>query len=332
MSDRSVIPDVSVIVPTHNRSELLRQTLHTVLWQERVDLEVIVVDDGSTDDTSDVVRGIDDERVKLVRHAVAEGVSAARNRGAAEARGEWLAFVDDDDLWAPDKLASQLEAAHSSRRSWVYTGAVNITIDGRIIGGAPPLPPEVVRDRMPRANLIPGGCSGVVLRKDTFEEGEIFDGSYHHFADWDLWNRLARKGMPAWVPRPQVGYRMHAGNASHDTDGMIAELDVIERRYGGPVDRVRFYRHVARVSRRGGRRRRALKYYLQAAALRDREYLQHEFGPDVREVLDELLQELGQRSGRSIPSIRSRRREDAFRDWKDQARLWLDRLGEPSGM
>src|SRR5829696_624334 len=98
--------EISVVVPTHNRSGLLAQTLRSVLWQRGVDLEVLVVDDGSTDDTAEVV-----------------------------------AVLDDDDLWAPDKLARQLAAAQATGRSWVYTGAVNIDDDLRVLGGMPPYPP-----------------------------------------------------------------------------------------------------------------------------------------------------------------------------------------------
>ena len=98
-------PEVSVVVPTHNRSGLLAQTLHSVLWQRGVDLEVLVVDDGSADDTAEMVAGLADPRIRLLRHDHPQGVSAARNRGVAAASGRWLAFCDDDDLWAPDKLA-----------------------------------------------------------------------------------------------------------------------------------------------------------------------------------------------------------------------------------
>jgi glycosyltransferase involved in cell wall biosynthesis len=131
-----VSPDVSVVVPTHNRSGLLAQTLRSVLWQRGVDLEVLVVDDGSTDDTAAVVAALNDPRVRLLRHGTPRGVSAARNRGVAAAGGRWLAFCDDDDLWAPDKLARQLAAAQATGRSWVYAGEVHIDLGGQVVGGA----------------------------------------------------------------------------------------------------------------------------------------------------------------------------------------------------
>jgi glycosyltransferase involved in cell wall biosynthesis len=100
--------DVTVVIPTHNRKELLDRTLRSVLAQEDVDLSVVVVDDGSADGTEAFVQALADPRVSVVRHPEARGVSAARNTGIARATTTWLAFVDDDDLWAPTKLRAQL--------------------------------------------------------------------------------------------------------------------------------------------------------------------------------------------------------------------------------
>src|ERR687898_2985729 len=96
------VADVSVVVPTHDRPRLLMQTLGSILRQQAVDFEVIVVDDGSRDGTAEVVSWLGDARVRLLRHDRSKGVSAARNTGIAAAHGEWLAFCDDDDLWAPN--------------------------------------------------------------------------------------------------------------------------------------------------------------------------------------------------------------------------------------
>jgi glycosyltransferase involved in cell wall biosynthesis len=323
MTGRADAPDVSVIVPTRDRSSLLRSTLRSVLWQEDVSLEVIVVDDGSTDDTPAVVSSFGDARVRYLRHDRPHGVSVARNRGAEAARARWLGFVDDDDVWAPGKLAAQLAVAGSTGRGWVYTGSANVTLDDVVIGGAPPPPPDVVAQRLPRANAVPGGCSGVVLDAALLGGRPPFDPGYRHFADWDLWIRLARTGAPAAVRRPYVGYRVHAANASHDTDGMLAELDVIERRYGGPVDRLTFLRHVARVARRGGRRRQAFGYYLRAAELADIRYLLTAFPVDVGGLLLGAV-----RRGSPRPARRTAAASNA--GWIREAQAWVDRLHTPA--
>src|SRR4029453_7953121 len=101
--------DVSVVVPTRNRSALLARTLQSVLRQQDVEFEVIVVDEASTDETPAVLSALGNQRVRVIRHDSPRGLSAARNNGAAGASGEWLAFIDDDDLWAPDRLARQLD-------------------------------------------------------------------------------------------------------------------------------------------------------------------------------------------------------------------------------
>jgi glycosyltransferase involved in cell wall biosynthesis len=263
------MPEVSVVIPTRNRSRLLALTLHSVRWQHGVDLEVVVVDDGSTDDTAPIVAALADPRIRLVRHASPQGVSAARNRGVAEAGGAWVAFLDDDDLWAPDKLTSQLQAAHQSGRAWVYTGDVTVDERLRVVDGAPPAPPERVVQQLRRHNAVPAGASNVMVRADVLARAGGFDPELRNNEDWDLWIRLARLGPPAWVCRPLVAYRMHPGNASKNMDRMLQELEVIGRRYRIPVDRAAHYRWAGWTCLRAGRRGAALRYYAYAVSAGD---------------------------------------------------------------
>src|SRR5690349_1209363 len=101
---------VSVVIPTRNRRELLLRAVRSVLHQREVSLSVVVVDEASTDGSADAVRALGDPRVQVVRHASPRGVSQARNTGLQQVQSPWVAFLDDDDLWAPDKLSAQLEA------------------------------------------------------------------------------------------------------------------------------------------------------------------------------------------------------------------------------
>jgi glycosyltransferase involved in cell wall biosynthesis len=124
---------VTVIIPTFNRAAWLPETVRSVLSQIVAPLEILIVDDGSTDDTA-AVCGQFPEPVRYIRQDNA-GVGAARNRGAAEARGEWLAFLDSDDLWTPDKLEVQLAALAATGADWSITGCVRIGLDGRSLPG-----------------------------------------------------------------------------------------------------------------------------------------------------------------------------------------------------
>jgi glycosyltransferase involved in cell wall biosynthesis len=324
--ERSVT-EVSVIIPTRNRCRMLELALRSVTSQRGVDYEAIIVDEASTDGTPDILRMAGADRVRVVRHDVPMGVSAARNRGIAEARGEWVAFLDDDDLWAPDKLERQLEAARRTGRHWAYAGAVDVNVNHRVFAGQPPAPPERVMAELTQRNMLPAGSSNVMVRRSWLPP-IAFDGSFFHSADWDLWIRLSRQGPPACVPKPLVGYRFHPGSASLDLDGMFAEADEIERRHGGVVDRGDFNRYLARFARRSGWRRKALRYYWRAAMTGDRRYVTKEFLPDVWSVFAEYLRSRAGRFG--VTSGPHSARDDPNRAWKEEAQHWVDTLVSPA--
>jgi glycosyltransferase involved in cell wall biosynthesis len=298
-----------VVIPTKNRRELLALTLRTVGEQKDVDLEVIVVDDGSDGTAAaDVVTARADLRVRLLRNPTSQGVSMARNRGLSAASGRWVAFCDDDDLWAPDKLLRQVKEAQRSGRSWVYAGAVKIDSDLRVVGGKPPPPPDVVHRRLPGWTLIPGGCSGVLVHRELVLEVGGFDPALVNLADWDLWSRLAQAGPPACVPLPLIGYRIHSGNSSQDTSLVLRELDLLDGRYGARVDRAAVHHYLAWVSLRGGRRRQAARHFLQAA---------------VRGDSSEVARSLSALALRRLPGVHLGPPHAA---WREQAEQWLEPL------
>jgi hypothetical protein len=126
------------------------------------------------------------------------------------------------------------------------------------------------------------------------------------------------------VSKPLVAYRFHPGSASLDLEGMFSETDEIERRYGGRVDRSGFNRHLARLAKRAGWGRSALRYYCRAA-IGDRAYVMKEFVPDVWKLFSDVLRSRTYRFG--IPRRSHSPRRDPHRLWKEEARLWIDRLG-----
>jgi GT2 family glycosyltransferase len=126
-----------------------------------------------------------------------------------------------------------------------------------------------VHRRLPRWTLVPGGCSGVIARRDLVRDVGGFDPDLVNLADWDLWSRLARYGPPAAVMSPLVGYRIHGGNSSQDTSLVLRELDRLDGRYGVRVDRAAVHHYLAWVSLRGGRRGEARRHFFQAAGRGD---------------------------------------------------------------
>jgi glycosyltransferase involved in cell wall biosynthesis len=200
--------------------------LHSALRQRGVDFEVLVIDEGSTDDTPAVLAAVVDTRLRVIRHDTPQGVSSARNHGGAEARGEWLAFLDDDDLWAPDKLTRQLEAARDARRDWAYTGSVNIGEHGRMLSGRPPLPPGEVAHSLRRYNAIPGGGSNVVVRRTTWVEAGPFDTRLRN-TPGEAWAARLCVQPAARVsgPRFELVTRHTRDRPRHDADRATARHD-----------------------------------------------------------------------------------------------------------
>ena len=124
-------PRVTVIIPTRNRAQLLKVAVGSVLAQRGVDLEIVVVDEGSTDETPSLLGRIEGGHVRVIRHDSPRGVAAARNAGIAAANAPWLAFLDDDDFWCPDKLQLQLEAlAAEPGAAWCCVGSLVVGTGG----------------------------------------------------------------------------------------------------------------------------------------------------------------------------------------------------------
>jgi glycosyltransferase involved in cell wall biosynthesis len=240
--------DVSVVIPTRDRPELLALTLRTALSQEHVNAELIVVDDGSESGTATLVRQLADSRIRLLPNTGPPGVSGARNRGIAAANGRWIAFLDDDDLWAPNKLAMQIAAATENNAGWVYAGDVTVDADLRVCSGAPPPPPDEVVADLRRHNAVPAGASNVAVRREVLERVGDFDTALRTSEDWDMWLRLAATGLPACVRRPLVALRTHGAMASRAFAQVLTDLEIIADRHGIPVDRAGHQRWAAWIS------------------------------------------------------------------------------------
>jgi glycosyltransferase involved in cell wall biosynthesis len=322
-------PQVSVVVPTKDRDELLRQTLRTISWQQDVVFEAIVVDDGSADPglVRRIVADLDDPRFRLVRHDRSRGVSETRNHGLAETRAGWVAFCDDDDLWAPDKLAKQLEAAERCPTAgWVYVGSVNITVGNQVVGGYPPPTPDEVAERLEESNIVPGGSSGVMARRALLVDVGGFDPALQPLADWDLWLRALEVASPACVGEPLVAYRVHATNMSLDTRRVEADFVTVARRYPRANPTV-LNRYLGWWSIRVDRHVDAARYFLRAAAARDPRYPPQLVSRDLLYLGRHAAQKAGARLALSLSrTARQGRLGVEHAEWRSRGQHWVDEL------
>jgi glycosyltransferase involved in cell wall biosynthesis len=207
-------PVVSVIVPTYNRGHLLGRAIRSVLDQTFQDLEVLVVDDGSSDGTEAVVRAFPDPRIRYLRHDVNRGACAARNTGIRAATGAYIAFQDSDDEWLPEKLSTQLAVFDSStdeRLGLVTCGFIDLRPrEQRVLL---PRPDAWTRELFLTFECGPHGTPTLLVRLSVFPERPLFDERLPANQDWDYVVRLMEHCTVACVPHPLV--RAHRDNDFH---------------------------------------------------------------------------------------------------------------------
>lgn len=225
---------VSIVIPAYNAGRTLHETLVSARAQTHTDLEIIVVDDGSTDDTAAVAarHAADDPRVTLIRQSNA-GVAAARNAGVAAATGAFVAPLDADDLWASTKIERQLAvfAKSDPRVALVYTWFALIDAQSRVIKLGPPIDHEGdVLDALAYYNFI-GNGSAPLIRRTAIEEVGGFDATLRARGgqgceDWKLYFEIAERHHFALVPEPLTGYRHTSDNMSSDGRQMLRSRDL----------------------------------------------------------------------------------------------------------
>ncbi len=203
---------VSTVIPVYNRQILVERAVRSVLAQSMADLEVIVVDDGSTDASASHVEALArmDERLRLIRQPNS-GSQAARNRGIQAARGDYIAFLDSDDEWLPQKLEKQLAMFNASgnRLGVVYAGFRQVYSDGRPPADALPW----ARGDIYRAALAGwiADMNTLVVRRDVFAQSGLLDERIRAWQEWALCIRLARHCEFDFVPEPLAIYYLHSG-------------------------------------------------------------------------------------------------------------------------
>jgi glycosyltransferase involved in cell wall biosynthesis len=228
---------ISVIIPAYNAEKTILSTIESVQKQTYQDLEIIVINDGSTDRTFEIVSNIRDSRIKIFNYPNG-GISEARNRGISHANGEYISFLDADDVWTVEKLEKQLAALQNKPQASVAYSWVAVMLETSnnleqiaFFSGKKVTFTGNIYSQLLLENFI-GNGSNILVKKEAIAYVGKFDSSVNSCEDWDYYLRLAAKYQFILVPEHQILYRQTAGSTS--TKGATMEtkgLKVIEKAY-----------------------------------------------------------------------------------------------------
>jgi glycosyltransferase involved in cell wall biosynthesis len=225
---------VSVIIPTCNRPNLLPAAIRSVLNQTFRDFDVVVVDDASDGAVDEIIKGFEDKRVRWIRHNSRRGGAAARNTGIRNSHGDYIAFLDDDDEWYPEKLACQMKVMERSRSEVgaVYGGYYEVDrTTGKIRGQMVPTRRGDLYSTLLESNPI-GTTSCILIKRACLEKVGLFDESLPSFQDRDLWIRIAREFHFDYVQDPLLNYFVHPDRVWTNLEALMKGLEIMLKKYG----------------------------------------------------------------------------------------------------
>ncbi len=206
---------ISVIMPAYNSKEYLREAVSSVLMQTVSDLELLIIDDASTDGTSEICNSLSktDERIRVFHNEENLGVSRSRNLGVQNARGEWIAYLDSDDVWEKSKLELQLTLAEKEKAVFLFTGSAFMDENGRMLDYYLPAPKCTSYPEILKQNVI--SCSSVLIRKELMLQYPMYDDNSIH-EDFLTWAQILKneKISAYGVDKPLLIYRISSSSKS----------------------------------------------------------------------------------------------------------------------
>jgi glycosyltransferase involved in cell wall biosynthesis len=227
-------PTVSIIIPCYNQARYLPLSIRSVQAQSRPDWEIVLVNDGSTDDTATIAAQFTDARIHYI-YQTNQGLSAARNTGIHAAQGRYLAFLDSDDEWEPEFLEKCVQALESNPNlAGVYTRNIFIDQDGQVL---PHIGGEMVAPAAFRTRTLEGGYfppNAVLVVTAIVREMGLFDVALTSEEDWDLWLRISERYTMQAIAQPLARYRSYTGSMSTNAARMHANRIAVLSKYFGP--------------------------------------------------------------------------------------------------
>jgi glycosyltransferase involved in cell wall biosynthesis len=227
------VPKVSVIIPTYNRVESLQLAIESVLAQTFQDFEIVLVDDAPPGYARGVVASFDDRRIRYICHEINKGDAASRNTGILNSRGDYLAFLDDDDEWLPGKLQMQVDVLTTSSPDvgGVFTGKMVIDrATGKISGIFSHEQGINSFGEMFTGNVI--NTSSIMVKKKCFEILGLFDEGIPYCSDYDMWIRISKDFRLQCIKQPLVKYFIHGNSLTNDYAKGIQGREILVARYG----------------------------------------------------------------------------------------------------
>ena len=267
MSDYN--PPVTVVLPVYNRESLIDKSIQSVLDQTYNNFELVIVDDGSTDSTVDVIENFIDERIRVIKHETNKGASAARNTWIREANGEFIAFQDSDDEWVPYKLEKQVGLFRHTPDDVgvVYTGMWRM-IDGNLkyLPYINVHPKEgAIMSSLVKQNFI--STQVAMVKRKCFDVSGYFDERFGVLNDWELWLRIAENFEFRLLDEPLVISRLRTDSISNDQEALVDTRRTIVEKHRDKFDTVSLANHLFYIghgSLKAGKRSQGQTYLQQA--------------------------------------------------------------------
>ena len=202
---------VSIIMPSYNTARFIEETVQSVLCQTYTNWELIIVDDCSTDNTDEVVSKFDDNRIKYIKNEKNSGAAVSRNRALREAKGKWIAFLDSDDIWLPEKLELQIEFMKKNNYYFSYTGYCEIDEQSQPLGVSVTGPKKITKTGM--YNYCWPGCLTVMYDAEKIGLVQIEDIKKNN--DYAMWLKACHKADCYLLDKELARYRKRSGSISN---------------------------------------------------------------------------------------------------------------------
>lgn len=273
---------VSVVIPTHNRDYILRRAVDSVLNQTYSNLEIIIISDGSTDNTEEVLKELEEEdsRIKSISYHPSKGANYARNKGIELSSGSHIAFLDDDDEWHEDKLEMQIDIFKSNNKiGLVYTGKKVIYVnEKKEYSSISKLQGDLSKEIL-KKNVI-GTTSSVMVRKKELKKAGFFDEKMPAMQDYELWIRICQITQVGVVPMEKVNYYNDTNKKqiSSSTDKYVKALEKIMEKHASLYNklsvteykemRMRGNLNLAKKALRNNQKKTSFKYVQKALSIK----------------------------------------------------------------